>query len=42
MTDSDKEEEVKGKLEQLSMSSGVKGMERLAMLFIKNTEKSQK
>ena len=35
MTDSDREEEVKKKLTDLSKTSGVEGSERLAMLFVK-------
>ena len=35
MTDSDREEEVKKKLTNLSMTSDVEGSERLTMLFVK-------
>ena len=35
MTDSDREEDIKGKLTELTKSSGVEGAERLAALFIK-------
>ena len=35
MTDSDREEDIKEKLTELTKSSGVEGTERLAALFIK-------
>ena len=35
MTDSDREEDIQGKLTELTKSSGVEGAERLAALFIK-------
>ena len=35
MTDSDREEDIKGKLTELTKSSGVEGAERLAALFVK-------
>ena len=35
MTDSDREEDVKEKLTELTKSSGVEGAERLAALFLK-------
>ena len=37
MTDSDREEDIKEKLTELTKSSGVEGAERLAALFLKNT-----
>ena len=35
MTDSDREEDIKGKLTELTKTSGVEGAERLAALFLK-------
>ena len=35
MTDSDREEDIKEKLTELTKSSGVEGAERLAALFLK-------
>ena len=35
MTDSDREEDIKGTLTELTKSAGVEGAERLAALFLK-------